>query len=234
MDTFEDISLVIYIIFGCLLIIILAITFNRYIKSRNTPAEKSSFLFLLVGIVGVILLFVYIGSMFTEEGSLGFILLKYKFYFAFLITLPYIFVLFAVQTHFGNLLDKGRYYTIAATITYLIALIIDITIDMSGPWGILYYGVAAICLTPSIYIWIKLINVSRIDPSMDTTKFIFYLIAFSSLDGFYIHDFFTYIIYGAARPIFEIQIDFIDSFFLLSLSIFVILALLRSRPPKSK
>ncbi len=233
MDILADISLVFYLMVGIFLLIILGIAIKRYLESRGTPGEKTSFLFLLMGITGVFFLIIYLIGLFTTPDTL-IDLIQQRLFFTVLVTLPFIFDLFAIQTQFGDFLDTGRLYTLVALITYLTALIIDWTFGVKALWSlILFYGVAAACATPSIYLWIKLIRVARVDLAMDTLKFYFYLVGFTLLDGFYIHNFLNSIIYGEARVLFQVQIDFIDSILFLGVVIFIVMAQLRSRTSSS-
>lgn len=228
MDALTDISNVIYVILSIFLVIILGIAIKKYLSSRKTPGERTAFLFLLLSISGIVFLFVYLFGLFTTPGTLP-AFLQQKFYLIVLVTIPFLFVLFAVQTQFGDLLEKGRYFTIAGIITYGLCLIIAGVFEVDTLWAhILYYAVAAACVTPSIYLWIKLIEVARKDPAMDPLKFSYYLLGFSLLDAFYLHDFFMGVIYGDVLDVFHVVTDLIDAILMLGVVIFIVMAQLRT------
>jgi hypothetical protein len=228
MDALTDISMVIYIMLSIFLVIILVIAIKKYLNSRNTPGERTAFLFLLLSISGIVFLFVFLFSLFLTIGTPSYNL-QQRFYYIVLVTIPFLFVLFAVQTQFGDLLEKGRYFTIAGIITYGLCLIIAGVFDVNTLWAyILYYVVAAACVTPSIYLWINLINVARKDSAMDPLKFSYYLLGFSLLDAFYLHDFFMGVIYRDARITLQALTDIIDAILMLGVVFFIVMAQLRA------
>jgi len=228
MDALADISMVIYIMVGVFLLIILGIAIKKYLDSRKTPGERTAILFLLMGISGIVFFIIYFFGLFTIPDSLPFILQR-KLFYMIMVTIPFLFVMFAVQTQYGDLLDKGRYFTIAGIITYSMSLVIAVAFDTTALWAhLLYYGIAVACITPSIYLWIKLISLARTDPAMDALKFGYYLIGFSLLDAFYLHNFLVGLVYGDALDANRILTDFIDAILLLGLGIFIVMAQLRS------
>ncbi|MFX1294993.1 MAG: hypothetical protein ACFFD2_09105 [Promethearchaeota archaeon] len=233
MEPLEIITNTIFIIVGVILILILGIAIKRYINSKNTPAEKTSLLFLLLGIVGFIYLILFMASKFLAPGSIEDQIIT-RIHSVVLVTIPFVFVLFAVQTEFGNLLNTGRYYTIAAITTYTFAAMVAAIYATSFFLArIFYYGFSIACITPSIYLWIKLVKAARIDPTMDTLKFIFYLIGFSFLDTYYIQNFLVTIINNDAWLTSLVQIQFFNSIFVLGLVVFTIIAQFRSKSSSS-
>jgi hypothetical protein len=233
MDALADISMVIYIMVGVFLVIILGIAIKRYLDSRKTPGERTAFFFLIMSISSIVFFVIYFFGLFTIPDTLPYIVQR-KLFFLILVTIPFLSVLFAVQTQYGNLLDKGRYFTIAGIITYLMSVVVGVAFDTSALWAhLLYYGIAVACITPSIYLWINLISLSRTDPAMDSLKFGFYLIGFSLLDAFYLHNFLVGVVYGDARESSQVFTDFIDAIILLGMGIFIVMAQLRSSRPSS-
>ncbi len=224
MDALADISMVIYLIVGIFLVTILVIAIKKYLNSRKTPGERTAFLFLLMGISGIIFLLIYLIGLFLPAESLAYIVQR-KLFFIILVTIPFLFVLFAVQTQFGDLLDKGRYFTVAGISTFIFCLILAGAFDIDTLWAhLLYYAIAVACLTPSIYLWVKLIKLARTDPAMDPVKFSYYLIGFSLFNIFYLHNFLMGVIFGDARILFQVITDLIDAILLLGVGIFIVMA----------
>jgi len=230
MDALADISMIIYIVAGIFLIIILGIAIKRYLDSRGMPGQRTAFLFLLMSISGIIFLFIYLFGLFTTPDTIADFFQK-KFFFIALVTIPFLFVLFAVQTQFGSLLEKGRYFTIAGIITYGLCLIVAGIFDINTLWAhISYYAVAVACVTPSIYLWVKLIKVARMDPAMDPLKFSYYLLGFILLDAYYLHDLLMGVFLGEAHITLQVITDLIDAILLVGLLIFIVMAQLRTAP----
>lgn len=233
MDALADISMIIYIMVGVFLVAIFGIAIKRYLDSRKTPGERTTFLFLLMSISSIVFFVIYFFGLFTSPGTLPFIVQR-KLFFMLLVTIPFLSVLFAVHTQYGNLLDKGRYFTIAGIITYLMSVVVGVAFDTAALWAhLLYYGIAVACLTPSIYLWISLIRLAQTDSAMDALKYSFYLIGFSLLDAFYVHNFLVGVVYAdpSANQVFT---DFIDAIILLGMGLFIVMAQLRSSRSSSQ